>query len=186
VNETLRGFDSRRLHSPTDAALRVLSCRACPEEVLSTLTDAVIAATVLFVPATVDAFLDEYIQRYIEGDVRGVTNLCHVPFLAVRRGEAIHMSDRGAVWDHFASAINAYRRAAGVETWKRLETDTRQLGEHSVLASVHWNALDANDRVVRDTWTSYQPLPRRRVGAYSPTRITSELPSLACRGLGKD
>ena len=151
-------FDSRRLHSPTDAVLRVLSCRACSEEVLPTLTDADIAATVLFVPATVDAFLDEYIQRYIEGDVRGVTNLCHVPFLAVRRGEAIHMPDRGAVWDHFASAINAYRRAAGVESWKRLETDTRQLGEHSVFASVHWNALDANERVVRDTWTSYQLL----------------------------
>jgi hypothetical protein len=122
------------------------------------LTDADTAATVLFVSATVEAFLDEYIQRYTEGDVRGVTNLCHVPFLAVRRGEAIHMPDSGAVWDHFASAINAYRRAAGVETWQRLETDTRQLGEHSVFVSVHWNALDANGKVVRNTWTSYQLL----------------------------
>ena len=108
--------------------------------------------------ATVDAFLDEYIRRYTAGDVRGVTNLCHVPFLAVRRGEAIHMPDSGAVWDHFAAAIDAYRRASGVETWNRLETDTRQLGEHSVFASVHWNALDANGKVVRDTWTSYQLL----------------------------
>ena len=90
--------------------------------------------------------------------MRGVTNLCHVPFLAVRRGEAINMPDSGAVWDHFAAAIGAYRRAAGVETWKRLETDTRQLGEHSVFASVHWNALDANGKVVRDTWTSYHLL----------------------------
>jgi len=90
--------------------------------------------------------------------VRAVTNLCHVPFLAVRRGEAIHMPDSGAVWDHFAAAIDAYRRASGVETWSRLETDTRQLGEHSVFASVHWNALDANEKVVRDTWTSYQLL----------------------------
>src|SRR3954454_20315830 len=95
---------------------------------ISTLTGAATAATVLFVSATVDAFLDEYIRRYAAGDVRGVTNLCHVPFLAVRRGEAIHMPDSGAVWDHFAAAIGAYRRAAGVETWNRLETDTRQLG----------------------------------------------------------
>jgi hypothetical protein len=108
--------------------------------------------------APVKAFLDEYVKRYAEGDVRGVTNLCHVPFLAVRRGEVIHMPDDGAVWDHFASAIGAYRRAAGVEQWKRLETDTRQLGEHSVFASVHWNALNANGQVVRDTWTSYQLL----------------------------
>ena len=97
-------------------------------------------------------------RRYTEGDVRGVTNLCRVKFFAVRNGEAISMLDSGAVWDHFAAAIGAYRRAAGVETWKRLETDTRQLGEHSVFASVHWNAFDANGKVVRDTWTSYQLL----------------------------
>jgi hypothetical protein len=108
--------------------------------------------------STVDAFLDEYIRRYTQGDVRGVTNLCHVPFLAVRRGEAIHMSDSGEVWDHFAAAIGAYRRVVRVETWKRLETDTRELGEYSVFASVHWNALDADGDVVRDTWTSYQLL----------------------------
>lgn len=124
----------------------------------STLTGADTAGTVVFVAATVDSFFDEYIRRYTEGDVRGVTNLCNVPFLAVRRGEAINMPDSGAVWDHFAAAIGAYRRAAGVEIWKRLETDTRQLGEHSVFASVHWNALDANENVVRDTWTSYQLL----------------------------
>ena len=68
------------------------------------------------------------------------------------------MPDSGAVWDHFAAAISAYRRAAGVETWRRLETDIRELGGHSVFASVHWNALDANGEVVRDTWTSYQLL----------------------------
>jgi hypothetical protein len=122
------------------------------------LTGIATAATVPFVSATVDAFLDEYIQRYTAGDVRGVTDLCHVPFLAVRRGEAIHMPDKGTVWDHFASAIAAYRRASGVETWNRLETDTRQLGEHSVFVSVHWNALDTDEKVVRDTWTSYQLL----------------------------
>jgi hypothetical protein len=37
-------------------------------------------------------------------------------------------------------------------------TDTREIGEHSVLATVHWNALDADGQVVRDTWTSYQLL----------------------------
>src|SRR5256885_14779124 len=122
---------------------------------ISTLTGAATAATVLFVSATVDAFLDEYIRRYAAGDVRGVTNLCHVPFLAVRRGEAIDMPDSGAVWDHFAAAIGAYRRAAGVETWKRLGTGTRPLGEPSVFASVHWDALDAHGEVGRDTPASY-------------------------------
>jgi hypothetical protein len=65
------------------------------------------------------------------------------------------MPDRGAVWDHFASAISAYRSAADAEKWT---IDSRHLGEHSVFATVHWNALDADGQVVRDTWTSYQLL----------------------------
>jgi hypothetical protein len=108
--------------------------------------------------ATVDSFFDEYARCYTEGDVEGATSLCLWPLLAVRRGEAIHMSDRDAVWDHFAAAIAAYRLAADAEKWTPVEIDTRQLGEHSVFATVHWNALDADGQVVRNTWTSYQSL----------------------------
>lgn len=107
---------------------------------------------------TVDSFFDEYARAYVEGDVKGVTNLCLSPFVAVRRGEAIHLPDGDALWDHFAGAIQAYRTAAGARSWTRLETDNRQLGEHSVFVTVHWNALDADGQVVRDTWTSYQLL----------------------------
>jgi hypothetical protein len=124
--------------------------------------------------ATVDSFFDEYARRYTEGDVEGVTSLCLWPFLAVRRGEAIHMPDRNAVWDHFASAIAAYRLAADAGTWTPVEIDTRQLGKHSVFATVHWNALDADGQVVRDTWTSYQLLALQTGGASFRTRITSE------------
>jgi hypothetical protein len=42
------------------------------------------------------------------------------------------MSDRAAVLDHFAATISAYRSAAHVESWTRVSTDVRQLGEHSV------------------------------------------------------
>ena len=106
----------------------------------------------------VESLFDEYARRYIAGDVKGVANLCLCPFLAVRKGEAIHMPDGGAVWDHFASAISAYRKAAHVESWTRISLDVRQLGDYSVFATVHWHALDADGEVVRDTWTSYQLL----------------------------
>ena len=107
---------------------------------------------------TVESLFDDYTRLYAERDVEGVTDLCLWPFLAIRRGEAIHMPDRGAVRDHFASAIVAYRTASGVGNWTLVEMDVRQLGEHSVFATVHWNALDADGQVVRDTWTSYQLL----------------------------
>jgi hypothetical protein len=68
------------------------------------------------------------------------------------------MLDRGAVWDHFASAIEAYRKAAQVENWKRISLDVRQLGDYAVFATGHWNALDTDGQVVRDTWTSYHLL----------------------------
>ncbi len=81
-----------------------------------------------------------------------------LPFVAVRKGEAIHMPDRNAVRDHFASAMNAYRLASGAGAWTPVEIDTRELGDNSVFATVHWHALDADGEVVRDTWTSYQLL----------------------------
>ncbi len=77
---------------------------------------------------------------------------------AIRRGEAIHLLDRNSVRDHFAVAIHSYRLASHAGKWTPVEMDTRQLGEHSVFATVHWNALDADGQVVRDTWTSYQLL----------------------------
>jgi len=107
---------------------------------------------------TVESFLDDYHRRYEDGNMRAVADLCVVPFLAVRRGEAIHMADRGDVVVHFASTIGMYRSVVGAQTWKRLETDVRQLGDRSVFVSVHWNALDADGQVLRNTWTSYHLL----------------------------
>jgi hypothetical protein len=106
---------------------------------------------------TVDAFMDEYIHRYSTRDVDGVTELCHSPFLAIREGATIHLADRDAVREHFGEMIDTYR-GGGVATWRRVESDTRELGPHSVLTTVRWNALDANGDVLRDTRTTYHLL----------------------------
>ena len=108
--------------------------------------------------ASIVSTVEEYTRLYSDRDVEGVTNLCLWPFLAVRRGEAIHMPDRAAVRDHFANAIIAYRVTSGVVAWTPVEIDARQLGEDSVFATLHWNAFDADGEVVRDTRTSYHLL----------------------------
>jgi hypothetical protein len=109
------------------------------------------------VQATVDAFMDEYIRRYSERDVDGVTELCLAPFLAIREGVPIRMPDRDAVRDHFAAMIDAYR-GGGVAVWKRIENDVCELGDHAIFATVRWNALDADGQVLRDTRTTYHLL----------------------------
>jgi hypothetical protein len=109
------------------------------------------------VTAAVDSVMDEYIRRYSERDVEGVAEFCLAPFLAIRGGVAIHMPDRDAVRDHFAEMIDTYR-GGGVATWKRIESDTRQLGEHAVFTTVRWNALDPEGTVVRDTRPTYHLL----------------------------
>ncbi len=109
------------------------------------------------VQATVDAFMDEYIRRYSERDVDGVTELCLAPFLAIREGVPIHMPDRDAVRDHFAAMIDAYR-GGGVAVWRRVESDTNELGPDAVFTTVRWNALDAQGEVLRDTRTTYHLL----------------------------
>jgi SnoaL-like domain len=114
-------------------------------------------ARVQTVPVAVPEFMDEYIRRYSERDVEGVMELCLAPFLAIREGVPIYMPDRDAVRDHFAAMIDAYR-GGGVATWKRVEIDVRELGEHAVFATVRWNALDADGQVLRDTRTTYHLL----------------------------
>lgn len=108
-------------------------------------------------PEAVDAFMDDYIGRYSERDVDGVSDVCLVPFLAIREGVAIRMADRDAVRDHFGAMIDAYR-GGGAATWRRIESHTRELGKHSVFTTVRWNALDAEGNVRRDTRTTYHLL----------------------------
>jgi SnoaL-like domain len=109
------------------------------------------------VPGRVDEVMDEYIRRYSERDVEGVTELCLVPFLAIREGVPIHMPDRDALRDHFGAMIDAYR-GTGIATWRRIEIEARELGEHAVFATVRWNALDSEGNVLRDTRTTYHLL----------------------------
>jgi hypothetical protein len=58
---------------------------------------------------TVESLLDEYQRRYVARDAEGVTDLCLWPFLAIRKGEPIHLLDRNAMRDHFASMVQTYR-----------------------------------------------------------------------------
>jgi hypothetical protein len=96
------------------------------------------------------------------------TSLCLLPFLAVRKGEAIHMPDRGA--DHFASANRRLSvRGARFEVDAGRDRHSPPRGDF-VFATLHWNALDADGQIARDTWTSYHLLatpdgPRRRTRA---------------------
>jgi SnoaL-like domain len=121
------------------------------------LTAFPMSAKVLRVQVTVDEVLDEYIRRYSERDVEGVTEFCLVPFLAIREGVPIHMPDRDSVRDHFAAMIDTYR-GTGVATWKRIENEVHELGEHAVFATVRWNALDSEGSLLRDTRTTYHLL----------------------------
>ena len=50
----------------------------------STLTACPTGAKVLRVPATIDEVMDEYIRRYSERDVEGVTEYCLAPFHAIQ------------------------------------------------------------------------------------------------------
>ena len=152
------------------------------------MTLAPTSARVLRMTDTVQSLFDAYASAYSARDMEEVTDLCRWPFLAVRRGEAIHLPDRDAVRDHFASAIEAYRFTGSDSlAWTPVEIDTRELGEHSVFATVHWNAVDDADGRVGsrhvDELSAARVLPT--VGGSSRTRTTSsEKPQRHSRKLG--
>ena len=105
----------------------------------------------------IDALIQEYTRRYVAHDVDGVTELCQLPFLAVRQGRPIHLADRDAVRAHFLNAMDAYRDA-GYASFSPVSIDTRQLGEWAAFTTVRWHALDANGRVARNSLTTYHLL----------------------------
>ena len=106
---------------------------------------------------SVDAFMHEYTRRYVAQDVDGVVAMCEAPFLAIREGRAIHMPDRDAVREHFATVIAAYAKA-GFSSFAPVEIDTRELGDHAAFTTVRWHALDADGIVARDSRTTYHLL----------------------------
>jgi hypothetical protein len=107
--------------------------------------------------AAVDSLIHEYTRRYTAHDADGVTELCLVPFLAIRQGVPIHLANRAEVHDHFRTIINAYRDA-GYASFSPVEINTRQLAELAAFTTVRWHALDSDGNVVRDTRTTYHVL----------------------------
>ncbi len=107
--------------------------------------------------AAVDSLIHEHTRRYTAHDADGVTELCLVPFLAIREGVPIHLADRAEARDHFRTIINAYRDA-GYASFSPVEIDTRQLGERAAFTTVRWHALSTDGNVVRDTHTTYHVL----------------------------
>ena len=103
---------------------------------------------------SVETFMREYTRRYVAQDVDGVVDLCEAPFVAVREGRPIHMADRGAVHDHFATVIGSYARA-GYARFEPVEIDTREVGDKGAFTTVRWHAYDADGNVARDSRTSY-------------------------------
>ena len=106
---------------------------------------------------TIDGLIEEYTRRYVAHDAKGVADLCHVPFLAVREGRTIHLPDHAAVVDHFEKAMDAYR-AAGYVSFAPVELDPHQLGERAAFVTVRWHALDRAGGVARDSRTTYHLL----------------------------
>jgi hypothetical protein len=105
----------------------------------------------------VAALIHEYTRRYVAHDVEGVTDLCVVPFLAIREGRPIHLADRDAIHDHFMTVMDAYR-SAGFSSFSPVEIDTRHLGDHAAFTTVRWHALGPDGGIARDSRTTYHVL----------------------------
>ena len=106
---------------------------------------------------TVESLMNEYTRRYVAHDEEGVAELCLYPFLAIREGAPIHLLDRNAVRDHFATVMDAYRDA-GFSSFAPVAIDTRQLGDRAAFTTVRWHALNTDGKVARDTLTTYHLL----------------------------
>ena len=100
-------------------------------------------------------FFSRYAELYMAGDAEATADLCDIPFIAVRNGVAIHLMDREAVVGHLATNMAAYQ-AAGAASADIVGIDVLEQGGGATLATVHWQVVATDGRVVRDFRTSYQ------------------------------
>lgn len=100
-------------------------------------------------------FFDRYAQRYMAGDAEVVADMCEIPFLAVRSGQAFHLVDREAVVGHFAANMLAYR-TAGAAAADIVDIDAEPQGTAAILATVRWHVRGPDGTMIRDFRTSYQ------------------------------
>lgn len=102
-------------------------------------------------------FFETYAERYMASDVEAISAMYEAPFLAVREGKAIHLTDREAVREHLAGLMEAYRNAGATQA-TIAALDVTRLGHSCALATVRWNALAGDGALVRDFATSYHML----------------------------
>ena len=102
-------------------------------------------------------FFERYAQRYMAFDVDTVTGMYEKPFLAVREGRPIHLTDDDAVREHLSGLMAAYRDAGAAEA-AIADLQVTRLGRTSALATVQWQARAADGSVLREFATSYQLL----------------------------
>lgn len=105
--------------------------------------------------ADVAELFGRYAERYMASDADAVTDMCGTPFLAVRKGVPIPLSDRTALVDHFAGVMAAYR-ASGAVAADIEGLDVLEQGDSAALVTVHWRVRAAGGGLVRDFRTSYQ------------------------------
>lgn len=102
-------------------------------------------------------FFTRYAQLYMKSDVDAVSATYEAPFLAVRNGRAIHLTDRKAVRDHLAELMDAYQRSGAMRA-DIAGLDVVSLGKSSQSVTVHWHVIGEGGEVVKDFRTTYQLL----------------------------
>lgn len=112
---------------------------------------------------SLERFFEAYSERYMAFDVDAVAALYETPFLAVRESRAIHLGDREAVRGHLAGLMEAYRNS-GATRAAVADLRVTTLDGTSVIATVRWNAVAEDGRLLRDFTTSYQLLRQEQDG----------------------
>lgn len=107
--------------------------------------------------AAIERFFETYAERYMAFDADAIAAMYEAPFLAVREGRPIHLGDREAVREHLVALMDAYRNA-GAARAAIADLQVTPLGKTSLIATVRWNALAEDGRLLRDFTTSYQLL----------------------------
>ena len=102
------------------------------------------------------AYFQEYAALYMRSDAAAIANRFYeAPFVAVRRGEPIHMATTADVVEHLRGVMAAYR-ASGAAAAEIGDIAIDEQGNAAMLVTVDWHIRGPDHALIRELRTSYQ------------------------------
>jgi hypothetical protein len=136
--------------------------RAVVETILPARTLVSAKASMSDQPKTseISKFFVDYARLFDARDGANIATYYHVPSMSMRADASVHVFQTGRELQDFFQAVTEKYHAEGQRGSRFVNLDVKPVGSNSVLATMEWQMLDADEGTIRTWRQSYNLICR--------------------------